>query len=197
MFTGIVESLGRVASVAGDSNDVRLTIEDAVVISGLEIGASVSVNGVCLTVVEIVDQTFAVDVVTETLHRTNLGALDTNAMVNLERAMSASGRFDGHIVQGHVDGVGSVEEIASEGEGIRLTIAPPDRLLRFIVEKGSITVDGVSLTVADLDRTTFQIALIPHTLSVTTFGTASVGDTVNLEVDILAKYVERLMGSQS
>lgn len=197
MFTGIVESLGRVTSVAGDSNDVRITIEDPIITSSLEIGASVSVNGVCLTAVEIVEHTFAVDAVTETLNRTNLGALDIGSQVNLERAMPASGRFDGHIVQGHVDGVGVIVAIASEGQGRRLGIRSPTELLRMIVEKGSITVNGVSLTVAALEDPVFQIAVIPHTLSVTTLGSATVGEEVNLEVDILAKYVERLMGSQS
>lgn len=197
MFTGIVESVGTVTSIDSDGSDARLTIEDAVVTSDLGIGDSISVNGVCLTAVQIDGSRFSVNAVTETLHRSNLGSLEASSSVNLERAMPASGRFDGHIVQGHVDGVGVVVAVESEGQGRRLGIRPPSELLRFIVEKGSITVNGVSLTVASLKDTAFQIAVIPHTLSVTTLGSATVGEMVNLEVDILAKYVERLMEPES
>ena len=197
MFTGIVESLGHVTSIDGDSSDARLTIADTVVTEDLTIGDSISVNGVCLTAVTVEPDSFTVQAVTETLRRTNLGQLETGSPVNLERAMPAAGRFDGHIVQGHVDGVGVIDAIAPEGDGQRWTIRAPEPLRRYIVEKGSITVNGVSLTVAGVEGVTFQIALIPHTLSVTTFGVAAVGDDVNLEVDILAKYIERLMESES
>lgn len=197
MFTGIVESLGHVTSIDGDASDARLTISDTVVTVDLSIGDSISVNGVCLTAVSVEGDLFSVEAVTETLRRTNLGNLEAGAPVNLERAMPADGRFDGHIVQGHIDGVGVIDAIEPEGDGQRWTIRIPDELQRYIVEKGSITVNGVSLTVAGIEGATFQIALIPHTLSVTTFGVASVGDGVNLEVDILAKYIERLMESES
>lgn len=197
MFTGIVESVGTVTSIESDGTDARLTVHDAVVTSDLGLGDSVSVNGVCLTAVLIDGPSFSVDAVTETLRRSNLGSLDKSSRVNLERAMPASGRFDGHIVQGHVDGLGVIVDVESEGQGRRLGIRPPSELLRLIVEKGSITVNGVSLTVASVERAAFQIAVIPHTLSVTTLGSATVGEKVNLEVDILAKYVERLMEPES
>ncbi len=197
MFTGIVESIGTVTSMTSDGDDARLTIRDAVVTTDLGVGDSVSINGICLTAVLIDGLSFSVDAVTETLRRSNLGSLQKNSKVNLERAMPASGRFDGHIVQGHVDGVGVIVDVESEGQGRRLGIRPPIELLRMIVEKGSITVNGVSLTVASVEDAVFQIAVIPHTLSVTTLGSAIVGEEVNLEVDILAKYVERLMRSQS
>ena len=197
MFTGIVESIGTVTSITTDGDDARLTIHDAVTTTDLGVGDSVSVNGVCLTAVLIDGPRFSVDAVTETLRRSNLGSLEANSSVNLERAMPAAGRFDGHIVQGHVDGVGVIVDVEAEGQGRRLGIRPPTELLRLIVEKGSITVNGVSLTVASVEDPVFQIAVIPHTLSVTTLGSAVVGEAVNLEVDILAKYVERLMRSQS
>ena len=151
------------------------------------------VNGVCLTAVENEGRVIGVDVVGETLKRTNLGELDQGGAVNLERAMAADGRFDGHLVQGHVDGVGTLLEVANEGGGRRLTISIPEGLEPFIVEKGSITVDGVSLTVSGLAAERFDVAIIPHTLEVTTMGLRKVGHTVNLEVDVIAKYVERLL----
>lgn len=193
MFTGIIEAVGRVTDVEGDVDGRRLTFESALVTQGLPIGASISVDGVCLTAVEVAGNRFSVDAVLETLDRTTLGSLSAGDGVNLERAMPAGGRFDGHVVQGHVDGTGVVESIVPEGGGRRWRISASESLLRYVVEKGSITVDGVSLTVAALGSGWFEIALIPHTLEVTTFGSAVVGDAVNLEVDILAKYVERLL----
>lgn len=193
MFTGIIEAVGRVTDVEGDVDGRRLTFESALITEGLPIGASISVDGVCLTAVEVAGNRFSVDAVLETLDRTTLGRLSSGDGVNLERAMPAGGRFDGHVVQGHVDGTGVIESIVPEGEGRRWRISASEGLLRYVVEKGSITVDGVSLTVAALGSSWFEIALIPHTLQVTTFGSAAVGDAVNLEVDILAKYVERLL----
>ena len=193
MFTGIIESVGRVTDVEGDVDGKRLTFESALVTEGLRIGASISVDGVCLTAVAVAGDRFSVEAVVETLDRTTLGRLSAGEGVNLERAMPAGGRFDGHVVQGHVDGTGVIESIIPEGEGRRWRISASESLLRYVVEKGSITVDGVSLTVAALGPSWFEIALIPHTLEVTTFGSAAVGDAVNLEVDILAKYVERLL----
>ncbi len=198
MFTGIIETIGTVTAADGGPDGRRFTFESELVTSDLEVGDSVAVNGVCLTATEIEGSRFSVEAVIETLDRTNLGHLGVGDGVNLERAMSASGRFDGHIVQGHIDGTGVITRIEPEGEGRRWTIEAPARLLPYVVEKGSITVNGVSLTVAALsDPTSFQIALIPHTLEVTTFGSASVGDAVNLEVDILAKYVERLLEART
>lgn len=192
MFTGIVEHLGAVVAVAGDDSGSRLTI-DLGPLDGMAIGDSISVSGVCLTAVDVEGSQVSVEVVPETLSRTSLGSLVQGSSVNLERAMAADGRFDGHIVQGHVDGVGTVTGVADEGDGKRMSIQSPTPLLRYIVEKGSITADGVSLTVAGVEGDTFEIALIPHTLEVTTLGLRKAGDRVNLEVDVLAKYVERLL----
>lgn len=196
MFTGIVETIGRVVAVSGDAAGARFSIESPLIATGLPIGASVSVNGVCLTAVDTTAETFDVEAVVETLDRTNLGSTSEGDLLNLERAMPANGRFDGHVVQGHVDGTGTIDVIETEGDGQRWTIGTQPGLLRYVVEKGSVTVNGVSLTVAALGEGSFQIALIPHTLAVTTFGTGAAADTVNLEVDILAKYVERLMESR-
>ena len=196
MFTGIVEELGAVRAIVPNEGGARIEIDATTVLTDAEIGASIAVNGCCLTVVELHDGWWAADAVTETLDRTSLGALTTGAPVNLERPMAADGRFGGHIVQGHVDGVGALAARATLPDGsTRMTFTPPRALLRYVVEKGSITIDGVSLTVASLDPAagTFDIAVIPHTLSVTTLGPKQPGDPVNLEVDVLAKYVERLL----
>jgi riboflavin synthase len=197
MFTGIVEEKGLVGAVEPGDEAIRISIDGPTVASSLRIGDSVAVNGVCLTVVETTGTGFAADVVKETLDRTNLGVLQVGSDVDLERPMPASGRFDGHIVQGHVDGVGRVERLTNEGESVRMAIREPAHLRRYIVEKGSITVDGVSLTVAGLSDDGFEVALIPHTLEVTVLGERRPGDLVNLEADVIAKYVERLLGERS
>jgi riboflavin synthase len=193
MFTGIVESIGTVTAVAGDDAGRTLTLEAPEVAGGLAEGSSIAVDGVCLTVVGNDGRRFAVQVVPETLRRTSLGRLAPGERVNLERALAAGGRLDGHVVQGHVDGLGTVTSVVAEGEGKRVGVAVEEGLLRYIVEKGSVALDGVSLTVAALTAGGFEVALIPHTLAVTTLGLRSPGDPVNLEVDILAKYVERLL----
>jgi riboflavin synthase len=193
MFTGIVEEKGRVVRLLPADQGFRIEIDGPLVATGLAVGDSIAVNGVCLTVVASTSTGFAADVVKETLDRTNLGALQPGSSVDLERPMLASGRFDGHIVQGHVDGVGRVEHVTPEGEGVRMAITIPDRMERFVVEKGSVTVDGVSLTIARLAGSSFEVALIPHTLAVTVLGERLPGDLVNLEVDVIAKYVERLL----
>lgn len=190
MFTGIVEELGEVVSLDGD----RLTVGCAVVTADGLIGASVAVNGTCLTVVAGTDRTLAFDVSPETFSRTSLGRLKPGDRVNLERPVSLAARLGGHIVQGHVDGIGEVLGLEPEAEGgARIRVRIPQDLLRYVVEKGSIAVDGISLTVAALHDDGVSIALIPHTLEVTTLGAAEPGDPVNLEVDVIAKYVERLM----
>ena len=196
MFTGIVESLGTVAEVTESDGGRRLVLEAGDLAIGLEVGESIAVNGVCLTAVEVGPIGVTADVVAETLRRSNLGSMQAGDRVNLERPMRADGRFDGHIVQGHVDATGEVATVVREGEGrlVRIT-APPDGL-RYVVEKGSITVEGVSLTVTSVDADGFEVALIPHTLSVTTLGLLRPGDRVNLEFDVLAKYVERLLERQ-
>lgn len=197
MFTGIVEATGIVDDVYAIDGGLRVAIAAPDIVSGLGIGDSVAVRGACLTAVEVSADHFIVELVSETLDRTVLGELESGLRVNLERAMPASGRFDGHIVQGHVDGVGTVVSVASEGEGRRIEIRSTAEILRYVVEKGSITVDGVSLTVAAVSDDSFQVALIPHTLAVTTLGTLEPAVRVNLEVDILAKYVDRLLEARS
>ena len=191
MFTGIVEQMGSIVEARDQETGRRLVLSAQDVLP-IETGASIAVNGVCLTAVGF-DGGLAVDVIPETLARTNLGALETGDEVNLERAMPADGRFDGHIVQGHVDGTGTIRSVAEDEGGVVMSIETDDEILAYVVEKGSITVDGVSLTVAGVDADSFQIALIPHTLEVTTLGLRKPGDIVNLEVDVLAKYVERLL----
>ena len=188
MFTGIVEEVGTVVH----SESGRLTVAAARVMEGLEAGDSISVNGACLTVTTRDADSFSVDVVPETLRRTNLGLLRPGGPVDLERPVAVAGRLDGHIVQGHVDGTGAVKDIADDGEALLVTIKAPPPLMRYVVEKGFIAVDGISLTVVNCDRDSFVFTVIPYTRENTVFGTRKVGDLVNLEVDIVAKYVERL-----
>jgi riboflavin synthase len=192
MFTGLVEELGLVAAVEHGAEGARLRIAAAEVTDGLALGDSVAVNGACLTAVEAGDGHFSVDCVAETLRRTALGALEPGSQVNLERALKADARLGGHIVQGHVDATGSVRSAASEGESVILEIGTAPEHLRYVVEKGSIAVDGVSLTVADRLPDGFRVALIPHTMAHTTLGPERVGERVNLELDLIAKYVEAL-----
>lgn len=195
MFTGIVEQIGRIRHVSETSKGRRLTIHSDG-LGTIPIGASLSVSGVCLTAVSADEDSVTVDVVPETLTRTNLDSLRAGDELNLERAMPAGGRFDGHIVQGHVDGVGEVIGIDDDEDGVTMTISSSEHLERYLVEKGSVTVDGVSLTLAAVAPGSFTVALIPHTLQMTTLGLRKTGDLVNLEVDVLAKYVERLLGKQ-
>ncbi|MGH8911167.1 MAG: riboflavin synthase [Acidimicrobiia bacterium] len=195
MFTGIVEHLGTASKVTQGDRGRTLTLDAGPVAAGVAVGDSIAINGTCLTVVAVNEPTLTFQAIGETLDRTNLGAVQAGDRVNLERPVAAAGRFDGHIVQGHVDGVGAVRSVEADGDGRRLWIDPPSSLLRYIVEKGSITVDGVSLTVAATDDAGFEVALIPHTLSVTTLGMRAPEDMVNIEVDVLAKYVERLLGA--
>jgi riboflavin synthase len=198
MFTGLVEELGHVRSVTPNATGARLEIDAKLVLSDATLGASIAVNGCCLTVVEWDDSHFAVDAVEETLKRTCLGALGAGDPVNLERAVRLEDRLGGHIVQGHVDDVATISGRRPLADGsTAVSFAAPTALLRYIVEKGSITVDGVSLTVAALTDDGFEIALIPHTEAVTTLGLKDAGASVNVEVDVLAKYVERLLQKES
>ena len=197
MFTGIIEELGQVENLDLGETSARLTLRGPLVTSDAVHGSSIAVNGVCLTVVdaEVQGGTFTVDVMAETLSRTGLGDLLPGAPVNLERAMAASSRFGGHIVQGHVDGTATVlDRVPGDRWQVVMFTLPAD-LARYVVEKGSITVDGVSLTVSAVTDDTFSVSLIPTTLALTTLGHRAVGDTVNLEVDVLAKYVERLLSA--
>lgn len=200
MFTGIVSELGTVTLIGDVPKGRTVTIDASSTLTGLGIGDSVSVNGVCLTVTKRGEGSFTVDAVQETLERTTIGSLTAGDPVNLERPMPAEGRFDGHIVQGHVDGVGYVRSIEAEGDASRMHIEFPQALGRYVVEKGSITVDGTSLTVTAVSEPGeptqwFEIVLIPHTLAVTVLGEAQPGTAVNLEVDVIAKYVERMIGA--
>lgn len=192
MFTGIVEQIGSVSDVTEHPDGRRLVLSGKGLVE-LDVGASIAVNGVCLTAVKVEGENVTVDVIGETLSRTNLGEVEPGGDVNLETPMRADARFDGHIVQGHVDGTGVVTAITHDDRGAVMTIEPPPDLMPYIIEKGSITVDGVSLTVAALTEESFTVALIPHTLEVTTLGLRKPGDTVNLENDVIAKYVERLL----
>jgi riboflavin synthase len=201
MFTGIVEELGSVRAVTLLDGAARLEIASPIVCGDAVLGASIAVNGCCLTVVELGAGWWAADAQPETLHRTTLGALSVGDRVNLERPVRLADRLGGHLVQGHVDGVGSIDERLDSPDGsARLAIGVPAELGRYVVEKGSVTLDGVSLTVTDVAdapggsaRTRFGVALIPHTLAGTTLGSRCPGDEVNVEVDVLAKYVERLL----
>ena len=193
MFTGIVRELGRVADIAGDDAGVTLRIAAPVTAGAAAVGDSIAIAGVCLTAEQVAGDELRFHAVRETLERTTLGRLDTGDAVNVEPALRAGEPLGGHIVQGHVDAVGAVRSLEPDGEGARVVIEAPADVLRYCVEKGSITVDGVSLTVAALDGEAFSVALVPHTLAVTTLGRAAPGDRVNLEVDVLAKYVERLV----
>lgn len=193
MFTGIVEELGAVVAVEPLADAARLRIRGPLVTSDAVHGASIAVNGVCLTVVEFGGDEFTADVMQETLDRSSLGALAPGSRVNLERPVTLEARLGGHLVQGHVDGVGQIlERIPSEHwEVVRVSL--PDDLGRYVVEKGSITVDGISLTVVEAAHDWFSVSLIPTTLELTTLGAKTVGDPVNLEVDVVAKYVERML----
>ncbi|MEU5051563.1 riboflavin synthase [Streptomyces sp. NPDC021096] len=196
MFTGIVEELGEVVAVENLGDSSLLRLRGPVVTEGAKHGDSIAVNGVCLTVVETADGEFTADVMAETLSRSSLGALVPGSRVNLERPMALGGRLGGHLVQGHVDGTGRlVERVPGEHWEI-VKIALPDGLARYVVDKGSITVDGVSLTVVEAGDDHFTVSLIPTTLDLTTLGIKQAGDPVNLEVDVLAKYVERLLGQR-
>jgi riboflavin synthase len=189
VFTGIVEERGRVVE-----NGARLAVEVRTVGEGTGVGDSISVNGVCLTVADRSDGVLRFDVTEETAARTTLGSVRPGDWVNLERPVTLATRLGGHLVQGHVDGVATVEAREDDGSGARLRVRVNDALARYLVEKGSVAVDGVSLTVASLDGSAFTVALVPHTLEVTTLGRLAPGDRVNVEVDVLGKYVEAFMG---
>ncbi|MCH2310283.1 MAG: riboflavin synthase [SAR202 cluster bacterium] len=189
MFTGIVEELGKILKIS----DSEIHIQASVVLSDLEVKDSVSVNGVCLTAVEKSDDNFLVNVVPETLRRTNLGTLSSGSLVNLERSVSYGGRIGGHLVQGHVDGTGEITEIIPDGDAEIIVIQIDRQFSKYIVEKGYICVDGASLTVVKCDENSFSITLIPYTKKHTVFGIKTVGDLVNIEVDMISKYVENIL----
>jgi riboflavin synthase len=194
VFTGIVRELGRVVSVEGDAERRRLVLEAPATAAATGVGDSVAVSGCCLTAESVAGAQITVHAVPETLSRTTLGRLGVDDRVNLETAIRAGEPLGGHYVQGHVDAVGRVQSVEAEGEGLRVFVEAPEDVLRYCVEKGSVAVDGVSLTVAELAADAFAVALVPHTLHATTLSDLAPGQEVNLEVDVLAKYVERLLG---
>ncbi|MDA2979635.1 MAG: riboflavin synthase [Actinomycetota bacterium] len=197
MFTGIVTEIGKVETVELLDGRMLFTFLAPRTVTDLETGDSIAVNGVCLTATSVTDRTFSCEAVTETLDRTNVGQFGEGTLVNLERPMQASGRFDGHVVQGHVDGVGTVRSVEAEGDAARIRIQIPFDLARYVVEKGSIAIDGTSLTVTAVSNPNepdswVEIVLIPHTIENTVLGSKSAQDNVNLEMDVFAKYIERM-----
>ena len=191
MFTGIVEETGTVRQISVTPDGARLTIEAVIALGGTRVGDSIAMNGACLTVVTRDDRTFAVEATLETLRRTNLGELGIGDRLHLERALAVGGRFGGHFMQGHVDGTGTIRDRQTEGDAVVQSFSAPPEIVRYLVPKGSISVDGVSLTVVNVGADWFDVWLIPHTLDMTLLTQKPVGATVNLEADILAKYVAR------
>lgn len=197
MFTGIVEEMGTVTQLIRGSKEQRITISCNKILEDIHIGDSIAVNGVCLTVVTYDGKSFQADVMNETFLRSSLGALRPGSPVNLERAMAADGRFGGHIVSGHIDGTGTIKSIKKDDNAIWFEIAAPRDILDGIVEKGSIAIDGISLTIAAVDNVSFKVSIIPHTLKETVLGVKKVGDTVNLETDVIGKYVKKLLSRKT
>ena len=193
MFTGIIEEIGSVTGIARGAKSTRVTISGRLIFSDLKLGDSVATNGVCLTVSDMTAHTFTADVMHETLKYTSLAGLTTGTKVNLERAMAANGRFGGHLVSGHIDGTGVIHHIKRDDNAVIYTIDANSDILKYIVKKGSIAIDGISLTVTDVNRASFSVSIIPHTLQETILVDRKTGDTVNLEVDMLAKYIEKLL----
>lgn len=193
MFTGIVEEIGIVEKISSG----KMQIKASTVLENTKIGDSISVNGVCLTVTDLFDSNFTVDVMNETLSRSSLGNLSKGSKVNLERAMLLNGRFGGHIVSGHIDGTGIIEKIESDGNAVWFYIKTDKKILKYIIEKGSVCIDGISLTVAKVTNSYFAVSVIPHTQKVTNLAEKKVGDFVNLENDVIGKYVEKLMNFEN
>lgn len=193
MFTGIIEETGEIVSNQKSSKSAILTIKGTMIFNDLKLGDSVAVNGVCLTVAELGSNIFKADVMNETLSRSNLGLLRTGSHVNLERAMRSDGRFGGHIVSGHIDGTGEIVSIRRDDNAVWITVSAPKNILKYIIEKGSIAIDGISLTVAKVTENDFSVSVIPHTGKSTTLLAKSIGSGVNLENDIVGKYIEKLI----
>lgn len=196
MFTGIIEEIGTIVSVQKGARSARLTIKAEVIFNDMKLGDSIAVNGVCLTVTEFGRNTFSADVMNETLSRSGLGTLSVGSRVNLERAMQANGRFGGHIVSGHIDGTGEIMKKERDDNAFWLTVSATDEIMKYIVEKGSITIDGVSLTVARVSEQNFAVSIIPHTGKATILLDKRQGAMVNLEIDIIGKYIERFLYAQ-
>lgn len=194
MFTGIIEEIGTVEAIQKQGISAELRIKCSKVLEGTKLGDSIAVNGVCLTVVKLEHNGFWADVMTETMHRSNLSKIKEKDYVNLERAMAADGRFGGHMVSGHIDGIGNITQIQAEENAVWYTIEAAPELLHYIVEKGSVAIDGISLTVANVSEKNFQVSIIPHTRQETTLSEKQIGNFINIECDILGKYVERFVG---
>jgi len=194
VFTGIVEEVGQIASIRKGAHSCVLTVRAKTVLEDVHLGDSIATNGVCLTVTSFTKDTFSADVMHETLNRSSLGSLRVGSPVNLERAMAAQGRFGGHIVSGHIDGTGVIRSIKEDDNAVWYSIEASSEVLLLIVEKGSIAIDGISLTVASVSPSQFSVSIIPHTRAQTNLASKRIGDTVNLENDVVGKYVERLLG---
>ena len=193
MFTGLVAELGTVERLVEGSTSCQLTVRARKILPGVKVGDSIAVNGVCLTVVHLQGDRFTADVMPETVRRTSLAELKKGSPVNLERALTLASRLGGHIVSGHIDGTGEIVKFADEGNAILMTVSADSSLLRYIVEKGSVALDGISLTVAQVTDSDFTVSLIPHTREVTNLGSKKVGSPINIETDVLGKYVEKLL----
>ena len=195
MFTGIIEEIGKVKAIARHANSIKLTIAVKKILEDIHIGDSICTNGVCLTVTSFDNDSYTADVMPETMNRTNFKDLRINDLVNCERAMPANGRFGGHIVSGHIDGIGEISKMTKDDKAVRIRIETRPEILRYIVEKGSITIDGISLTVTDVSSFDFGVSIIQHTQNETTLTKIKIGDTVNLENDIVGKYIEKFVGN--
>jgi riboflavin synthase len=195
MFTGIIEEIGKVKAIVRHANSIKLTIAVKKILEDMHVGDSICTNGVCLTVTTFDDGSYTADVMPETMNRTNFKDLRINDLVNCERAMPANGRFGGHIVSGHIDGTGVISKMSRDDKAIRIKIETRPEILKYIVEKGSITIDGISLTVTEVSNWDFGVSIIEHTQDATTLTKKKVGETVNLENDIVGKYIEKFVGS--
>ncbi|MBI4857678.1 MAG: riboflavin synthase [Acetobacterium woodii] len=193
MFTGIIEEVGKITAVVRGQRSSQLWVQGAVIMDDLKLGDSVAVNGVCLTVSQLSGNKWMADVMSETLRRSNLGDLKGGSAVNLERAMPANGRFGGHMVAGHIDGTGHIIQITKDDNAVIFEIEASQQILRYIIKKGSIAIDGISLTVVDMTANSFKVSVIPHTVKQTILGVKKAGDPVNLENDLVGKYIERLL----
>ena len=193
MFTGLIEEIGEIKSIAKGAKSARITVKAEKVMCGLELGDSISTNGVCLTVTEFNKNSFSVDVMAETMRCSNLGNLKTGSQINLERALRACDRLGGHIMSGHIDGIGTISYLSTEDNATWVSVETSKDILKYIVHKGSIAIDGISLTVAYVNEDIFKVSIIPHTKGETTLVTKKIGDKVNLETDMMAKYVEKLL----
>ena len=194
MFTGLIEEIGTIKAIAKSVNSAKITINAAKVLEAVQLGDSICTNGVCLTVTSFHSGSFTVDVMAETMRRSNLGKLSLGAFVNLERALRAGDRLGGHMVSGHIDGVGIVEKYENEDNAVWLTVSAPPEIIKYIIQKGSIAIDGVSLTVAYVDDLIFKVSIIPHTKDKTTLLKKKTGESVNLECDMVGKYIEKFLG---